>query len=176
MTTQIEEARKLVADAEKLLAEANEKLAKAESQPKEWVRRPIPEKGQEYYVKDNDTVALIKWDNDADDKDFYKCGNAWLTREEAEKNWPEDPRIVRVKDILYKHAKGFVPKFGFGTREKFYLLWNYDTGKATFGSVYKAQVNQFQHFPSWEIAEAAIAECGPADLKFALTGLEGRCP
>jgi hypothetical protein len=59
-----------------------------------------PEKGERYFfVGDNGYVNFTYWDNEEVDHDYYKFGNVFQTKEEAER------ALEKVRELFFNFHK-----------------------------------------------------------------------
>ena len=135
---------------EKEIAELKKELAKQETEKSLTIWKP--NEGENYwYIKANGRTGCAVWDDDSSDKDLYKMGNYFQTKEDAEFE------IERLKVIAELKRFG-KDRFKKGT-ENCFLFYDTNNNKLciNLGS-YAITASIF--FNSKEIAEQAIKTVG----------------
>ena len=135
------------------------KIEKIQKKPKSvW---DLTEEYKYYYINCYGEIDSTFYDGYEEDVDIIKCGNAFLTREEAD----HEAERRKCEAILLKYGTRDMMSLANYLTDKFYIIYN------NYDNLIEIESKQFTHtqgtiyFKSKELAQKAIKEVGEDRLK-----------
>ena len=120
----------------------------------------LKEEDMYYYINCYGEIDSTFYDCE-EDVDIIKCGNAFLTREEAE----HEVERIKCEAILLKYGTRDMMSFGDGNKSKYCIYLNNFLNKIIVDDNYCVQSQGTIYFESKEMAHKAIEEVGEDRLK-----------
>ena len=117
--------------------------------------------GDEYYYIDYYGEIYSTFDDCEEDVYIIKCGNAFLTREEAE----HEVERRKCESILLKYGTRDMMSLGDKYTKKYYIQYDYDVNKIMIFKHYSIGIQGVINFKTEELAQKAIEEVGEDRLK-----------
>ena len=133
------------------------KIEKITKKPKSvW---DLTEEDMYYYINLYGEIDSTFYDCD-EDVDIIKCGNAFLTREEAE----HEVERRKCESILLKYGTRNFMSFEYYD-DKYYIMYNNTLENVYVDCCNFMQIQGSIYFKTKELAQKAIEECGEERLK-----------
>lgn len=118
--------------------------------------------GDEYYYIDcYEEIERTHYDGCEEDVDIIKCGNAFLTEEEAK----HELERRKCEAILLKYGTRGMMSLGDKYTKKYYIQYDYDVDKLMTFKHYSIGTQGAINFKTEELALKAIEEVGEERLK-----------
>ena len=134
------------------------KIEKIPQKPKSvW---DLTEEDMYYFINCYGEIDSTFYDCE-EDLDIIKCGNAFLTREEAE----FEVERRKCESILLKYGTMDLISLGDNYTKKYYIQYDYDVNKIMIFKHYSIGIQGVINFKTEELAQKAIEEVGEDRLK-----------
>lgn len=134
------------------------KIEKIPQKPKTvW---DLTEEDMYYYIDCYGEIDSTFYDCE-EDVDIIKCGNAFLTREEAK----HEVERRKCESILLKYGTRNFMSLGDKYTKRYYIGYDYNDNKIEYYFRYFLGLQGTIYFESKELAKKAIEECGEERLK-----------
>ena len=152
MMSRIEELTKQIEEIDKQRIELQQEL-ELEKQKNEIVY-PF-EKGDDYYFVGRDGyISDWVWNGVEFEKQYYKLGNVFKTKEEAEKERDKRILLTRFKQFRDKCNGDWKPE---SEKAKYYILLQYaNLSLCVYSNMFFDAFNMFGYFKNCDDAERAI--------------------
>ena len=120
----------------------------------------LTEEDMYYFINCYGEIDSTFYDCD-EDVDIIKCGNAFLTREEAE----HEVERRKCESVLLKYGTRDLMSLGDKYTKKYYIQYDYDVNKIMIFKHYSIGIQGVINFKTEELAQKAIDEVTEERLK-----------